>query len=247
MKKIEYYEIISNKALTSDIYEMVLRGDTSWIDAPGKFMNIKVEGKFLRRPISICDWDADSLTIIYKVVGEGTAWFKSLEAGKTIEALVGLGNGFKFDDKHLLIIGGGVGIPPMYGVCKQMVKQGLKPIVILGFQSAKDLFYVEQFNAICDKLYISTNDGSAGLKGFVTDVMVKNDLCDIPYITCGPLVMEKAIYKCSNTHGLISFEERMGCGFGACMGCSMEVKDGYVRICKEGPVIESERLLWTKD
>ncbi|MCI5774267.1 MAG: dihydroorotate dehydrogenase electron transfer subunit [Erysipelotrichaceae bacterium] len=247
MKKIEFYTIVSNKQLTKDIYEMNLQGDGSWVTNPGQFINIKVSNKFLRRPISICDWSKDSLTIIYKVVGEGTSWLASLQAKDQIEALVGLGNGFSLDDKHLLLIGGGVGIPPIYGACKQLVKLGYKPTVILGYQSKADEFYFDKFHELTDKLYVSTNDGSLGLKGFVSDVMIKNGLCDMPYLTCGPLGMLKAIYKTSNCDGQISLEERMGCGFGACMGCSIETKNGYKRICKEGPVLRSEELLWTKD
>lgn len=247
MKKVEIYKIVTNKQLTKDIYEMVLQGDGSWVTRPGQFINIKVINKFLRRPISICDWSNDSLTIVYKVVGEGTAWLASLKTNDQLEALVGLGNGFNLDDKHLLLIGGGVGIPPLYGACKCLVKQGYEPIVILGFQSKEDEFYFDKFHKLTNKLYVSTNDGSLGLKGFVTDIMIKNELCDIPYLTCGPLPMLKAIYKTSKANGQISLEERMGCGFGACMGCSIETKNGYKRICKEGPVLQSEELLWTKD
>lgn len=247
MRKIENYEIVSNIKLTKDIYEMRLKGDTSWIVNPGQFINIQIPDKYLRRPISICDWNDEELVIIYKVVGKGTRYLASCQKGEVLEALVGLGNGFSLDDKHTLLIGGGVGIPPIYGACHQLVNKGIKPIVILGYQKQEDSFYIDKFKALNATVYVCTDDGSLGTKGFVSDVMKQEGLCDISYLTCGPLGMLKAIYHTSNVNGQISLEERMGCGFGTCMGCSLETKYGPKRVCREGPVFNSEELLWNKD
>lgn len=241
--KESFFEIIENKSLTPDIYKMVLKGDTSDITAPGQFVNIKLEGLYLRRPISVCDKENDLLTIIYKVVGKGTEQMKNMTSGK-LNILSGLGNGYDTSlsgDKPLLI-GGGVGVPPMYMLCKELIKEGKKVSVILGFNKKSEIFYAKEFANLGAEVYITTVDGSEGIKGFVTDAM--KDI-DYSYIyTCGPEPMFKAIYKAMKTEGQFSFEERMGCGFGACMGCSCKTITGYKRICKDGPVMKREEILW---
>ncbi len=238
------YEIITNKPLTKDIYEMKLSGETSHITAPGQFINILLDGFYLRRPISICDYNDDTITIIYKVVGHGTEAMAKLNNGEKLDILCGLGNGFDVtkESEAPVLIGGGVGVPPLYNLCKKLVAQGKNVSVILGFNTESEIFYKDEFEALGAKVYISTADGSYGTKGFVTDV-----LKDIEYdffYTCGPMPMFKAIEKIAATSGQYSFEERMGCGFGACMGCSCETKYGYKRICRDGPVLEREEIIW---
>ena len=238
------YEILSNVALTANVYKMVLKGDTSAITAPGQFVNIKLDGKFLRRPISICDYDETTITLIYKVVGVGTEQMSEMQPGKVLDVLVGLGNGYSLDksgDKPLLI-GGGVGVPPLYNLCKKLVEQGKKVSVVLGFNTADEIFLENDFKALGAEVYVATADGSYGLKGFVTDAMKNIDYTY--FFTCGPMPMFKAIEAAAVTSGQYSFEERMGCGFGACMGCSCKTKYGNKRICKDGPVLEREEIVW---
>ena len=223
---------------------MVLLGDTSHITAPGQFINILVADKFLRRPISICDYDSKSITIIYKVVGEGTEILATLKSGEKLDVLVALGNGYdtsKSGDTPLLI-GGGVGVPPMYNLAKKLISEGKKVTVILGFNSAPDAFFEEEFKALGANVLVTTADGTKGIKGFVTDAM--SDISYSYFYTCGPEVMFRAIEKIAKTSGQYSFEERMGCGFGACMGCSCKTKYGNKRICKDGPVLEREEIIW---
>ena len=242
MYKQAIYKIIENKALTKDVYKMILEGDTQYITAPGQFINLKLEGKFLRRPISVCDYDDKTITIIYKVVGEGTEQMSQMAAGEEIDCLTGLGNGYDISEsKTPLVIGGGVGVPPMYNLTKCLVADGQKPTVILGFNTASEIFYEEEFKALGVDVVITTVDGSYGVKGFVTDALPES--YDYFY-TCGPMPMFKAIENAVKTSGQYSFEERMGCGFGACMGCSCKTKYGYKRICKDGPVLEREEIVW---
>ena len=238
------YKITENKKLAEGIYRMVLSGDSSACTAPGQFINIKLEGYYLRRPISVCDWDEGSITIIYKVLGRGTEMMTALPLGTELDVLTGLGNGYDLSlsgDKPLLI-GGGVGIPPLYNACKQLISQGKKPTVILGFNSAADRFYTDEFAALGAEVIVSSADGSIGLKGFVTDAMAELDYTY--FYTCGPTAMLKAIDAIAKTGGQLSFEERMGCGFGACMGCSCKTKYGNKRICKDGPVLTREEIIW---
>ena len=238
------FTIVSNRALTESVYKMVLRGDTSAITAPGQFVNIQLDGLFLRRPISVCDWDSSTLTIIYKVVGKGTAQMAGMTGG-TLDILTGLGNGYDLGltGDAPLLIGGGVGVPPMYGLAKRLIAQGKRVSVILGFNTKAEIFYEAEFRALGAAVTVTTVDGSYGTKGFVTDAM------DLPYshfCACGPEPMLKAVYRASVTSGQMSFEERMGCGFGACMGCSCKTLTGYKRICKDGPVMRKEEILWEK-
>lgn len=238
------YKIVSNKPLTKDVFEMILSGDTSAITAPGQFINIKLDGFYLRRPISICDYDNNTVTILYKVVGGGTEAMSRLESGAELDILCGLGNGFdvsKSGEKPVLI-GGGVGVPPLYNLCKKLIESGKKVTVILGFNTASEIFYKEKFESLGAEVYVSTADGSSGVKGFVTDVL-KNIDYDY-FFTCGPMPMFRAIEKIASSSGQYSFEERMGCGFGACMGCSCKTKYGNKRICRDGPVLEREEIIW---
>ena len=238
------YTISENTRLAEGIYRMVLAGDTSACTASGQFINIQLAGRFLRRPISVCDWDESSITIIYKVLGQGTEMMTGLPVGTELDVLVGLGNGYdltKSGDKPLLI-GGGVGIPPLYNACKKLVAEGKKPTVILGFNSSADKFYTDEFAALGAEVIVTSADGSIGLKGFVTDAMAGLDYTY--FYTCGPTAMLKAIDAIAVTSGQLSFEERMGCGFGACMGCSCKTKYGSKRICKDGPVLVREEIIW---
>lgn len=243
MYKQSIYKILENKPLTKDVYKMILEGDTQYITASGQFVNIQLDGKFLRRPISVCDYDEKTITIIYKVVGEGTEQMKALEVGASLDVLTGLGNGYDISKSTKpLLIGGGVGVPPMYNLAKNLIKNCQMPTVVLGFNTSDEIFYVDEFKALgCDVL-VSTVDGSYGVKGFVTDAM-KNVEFDYFY-TCGPLPMFKAVYNATKVSGQFSFEERMGCGFGACMGCSCKTKYGNKRICKDGPVLVKEEIIW---
>lgn len=236
--------VLENAPLTPLVWKMRLSADTSAITAPGQFVNIHLPGLYLRRPISICDWDEESLTLIYKVVGKGTDAMTRIKPPHRLDLLVGLGNGYdttKSGQKPLLL-GGGVGVPPLYGLCKALLGEGKDVTVILGFNAREELFYEEEFKALGVKVFVTTVDGSCGEKGFVTDVMKNLDYTY--FYTCGPSPMFRAIEKTAVTSGQFSFEARMGCGFGACMGCSMETKSGAKRVCKDGPVFEREEILW---
>ncbi|MBQ2811951.1 MAG: dihydroorotate dehydrogenase electron transfer subunit [Clostridia bacterium] len=242
--KQEFLTITENKKIAKDVYLMVLEGDTSAITASGQFVNIKLDGFYLRRPISVCDYDDTTLTIIYKVVGDGTEAMAKLPCGEKLDVLLGLGNGYnlgKSGDTPLLI-GGGVGVPPMYNLCKKLIAEGKKVTVILGFNTKEEIFFEDEFKALGASVHITTVDGSYGTKGFVTDVM--KNLTYSYFFTCGPMPMFKAIEATAVTSGQYSFEERMGCGFGACMGCSCKTKYGNKRICKDGPVLEREEIIW---
>ena len=237
------FEIIENTALTASVYRMRLAGDTSAITAPGQFVNIKLDGKFLRRPISVCDVEHGVLTIVYKVVGAGTAQMAEMPIGDTLDILTGLGNGYDLTTagERPLLLGGGVGVPPLYMLAKQLIAAGKDVTVILGFNKADEIFYEKEFEALGAKVIVATADGSYGVKGFVTDALP----LDYTYFyTCGPEPMLKAVWRATNTSGQMSFEERMGCGFGACMGCSCKTLTGYKRICREGPVMRKEEIVW---
>lgn len=242
--KQSIFKILLNTPLTSNVYKMILEGDTSQITRPGQFINIRLDGFYLRRPISVCDCDSETVTIIYKVVGKGTEAMSKMNVGESLDVLTGLGNGYntkKAGDKPLLL-GGGVGVPPLYMLARILREQGKDVSVILGFNKADEIFYKDEFEALGCRVYVATADGSVGTKGFVTDVM--KDLEYTHFYTCGPEPMLKAVYKASNTSGQLSFEERMGCGFGACMGCSCKTLTGNKRICKEGPVMRKEEIIW---
>ena len=242
--KQDFYKISENVKLTDNVYRMVLAGDTSAITASGQFVNIKLDGFYLRRPISICDYDEKSITIIYKVVGDGTEKMAEMNCGETLDVLVGLGNGFspeKSGDSPVLI-GGGVGVPPMYRLCRDLISMGKSVKVIVGFNKKDEIFDEQEFKNLGAEVFVTTVDGSYGTKGFVTDVLKNLDYTY--FYTCGPIPMLKAIDSVATTSGQLSFEERMGCGFGACMGCSCKTKYGNKRICKDGPVLEREEIIW---
>ena len=238
------FEIKSNELIAKSVYKMVLLGDASDITASGQFVNIKLDGFFLRRPISVCDSEDGMLTLVYKVVGKGTEAMSEMKAGEKLDILTGLGNGYDTSlsgDKPLLV-GGGVGVPPLYKLAKLLIKEGKSVSVILGFNTKDEVFYKEEFEALGAKVFVSTVDGSMGTKGFVTDCL--SDIDYTYFYTCGPEPMLKALYKATATSGSFSFEERMGCGFGACMGCSCKTVTGNKRICKEGPVLTKEDIIW---
>ena len=237
------FEIVENLPLTENVYKMTLRGDTSAITAPGQFVNIKLDGLYLRRPISVCDLQGDLLTIIYKVVGKGTEQLSEMKAG-TLDLLTGLGNGYDLAKSGAspVLLGGGVGVPPMYLLCKKLLAQGKSVQVILEKKKKNEVFFEQEFKDLGANVTVTTVDGTYGQKGFVTDALAG---CDYSYFyTCGPEPMLKAVYRASRTSGQLSFEKRMGCGFGACMGCSCKTVTGYKRICKEGPVLQKEEILW---
>ena len=239
------FTIISNEALTRDVFKMVLSGDTSHVTNCGQFVNIQLTGKFLRRPISVCDYDAETLTIIYKVVGKGTEAMAKMVAGQTLDVLTGLGNGYDLTaagDKPLLI-GGGVGVPPLYMLARQLREAGKDVTVILGFNTKDEVFCEDAFKALGCETIVTTVDGSYGVKGFVTNALPE---AYTYFYTSGPEPMLKAVYRATTTSGQFSFEERMGCGFGACMGCSCKTVTGNKRICKEGPVLVKEDIIWDK-
>ena len=242
--KQSIFEIRNNEALTDSVYKMILVGDTSDITNCGQFVNIQLDGMFLRRPISVCDYDNETLTLVYKVVGQGTEAMASMVAGTKLDILTGLGNGYDLTlaGEKPVLLGGGVGVPPMYNLAKKLREQGKEVKVILGFNTANEIFYEEEFKALGCDVTVTTVDGSYGVKGFVTTVLENMDYTY--FYTCGPEPMLKAVHKTSVTSGQMSFEERMGCGFGACMGCSCKTLTGYKRICKEGPVMKKEEILW---
>ncbi len=239
------FTVAENFPLTESVYRMRLVGDVSAITTPGQFINIKLDGLFLRRPISVCDRDEDSVTILYKVVGDGTDKMRRLQK-ESLDVLTGLGNGYDLSvsGQKPLLLGGGVGVPPLYWLAKKLIAEGKEVTAVLGFNTKNEVFYEEEFRKLGARVIVTTADGSYGVPGFVTDAMA--DLEYTHFYTCGPEPMLKAVYRASKTSGQLSFEERMGCGFGACMGCSCKVITGYKRICKEGPVLRKEEILWEK-
>ena len=236
------FELLENVEIARNTYKMVLRGDTTGI-APGQFVNLKLPGFYLRRPISVCDFAPGKLTLIYKVVGRGTDYMAGLTPGAELDVLTGLGNGYDTapSGERPLLIGGGAGVPPLFALTKKLLAEGKRPTVILGFNAADEVFYEEEFKSLGLEVRVTTADGSYGIKGFVTDAM---DLDYTYFYTCGPEPMLKAVYQRSVTSGQFSLEERMGCGFGACMGCTCKTKTGHKRVCKDGPVFTKEELVW---
>ena len=239
-------EIVENRPLTGSVYQMTLKGDTSAISHPVQFVELSLEGFFLRRPISVCNYDEGTLTLIYKVVGKGTAQMANLTQGTKLSALTGLGNGFNdaVECSLALLVGGGVGVPPLYRLARNLIAQGKSVTVVLGFNTASEVFYQSEFEALGAKVIIATADGSAGCKGFVTDAIAQNNIEAEYFYSCGPLPMLRALTTALDIPGEISLEERMGCGFGICMGCSIQTASGPKRVCKEGPVFKKEEILW---
>lgn len=238
------FTLVSHEKLTAQVRRMVLRGDTSAIIRPGQFAQVQLPGFYLRRPISVCDWDAETLTLVYKVVGQGTEAMATYQPGMTLDLLTGLGNGFDIAScgKRPLLVGGGVGLPPLVGLCKRLLAEGKAPTVLAGFGTASEVFLRDAVEAMGVPFVLTTVDGSAGIQGMVTDAL--SGLAFDSVCACGPLPMLRAVDAATSCHGQFSFEERMGCGFGACMGCSVKVKGGYKRICKDGPVLRKEEILW---
>ena len=239
------FTVQKNRALTRDMYEMILTGDTADVTAPGQFVNLKLNGFFLRRPISVCNVEGDALTLLYKVVGAGTEAMSKMKPGTKIDILTGLGNGYDtaVSGERPLLVGGGAGVPPMYLLARRLIAEGKTVTVILGFNTKAEIFYKEEFERLGARVLVATVDGTAGVKGFVTDAMAEAGDYTYTY-TCGPEPMLKALYNKSVTSGQYSFEERMGCGFGACMGCSCKTKYGNKRICRDGPVLVKEEIIW---
>ena len=241
------FTITENKKLTDTVFKMVLEGDTSQVTAPGQFVNVALPGRYLRRPISVCDCEDGRLILIYKVVGDGTADMAAMQPGTKLDVLTGLGNGYDLSKtgKYTLLLGGGVGVPPMYLLAKKIIGDGRIDRyvnVILGFNTKDEVFFEKEFRDLGCHVIVTTVDGSYGIKGYVTTPA--NNLNWQDYYACGPLPMLKAVKKALGDKGQLSLEERMGCGFGACMGCSIKVKSGYKRVCKDGPVFKAEELLW---
>ena len=243
--KQSIFTVLTNEKIADAVFEMTLSGDTSNITATGQFINIKLDGFYLRRPISICDYSEGFLKIIYKVVGKGTEYMSSLTKGAQLDILTGLGNGYDttLSGDNPLLVGGGVGVPPLFALAKELILDGKNVSVILGFNSKTDVFYEEEFKQLGCKVYVATGDGTYGTKGFVTNLLEKIENYTYFY-TCGPEPMLKALYNAAQSDGQFSFEERMGCGFGACMGCSCKTITGNKRICKEGPVLKKEEIIW---
>lgn len=242
--KQEFFKVKENIPLTDSVYKMVLEGNTDAVTAPGQFVNIKLDGLFLRRPISVCNCTEGELTLIYKVVGRGTELMSRMQGGEQLDLLVGLGNGYDTSaaGEHPLLIGGGVGVPPLYMLAIKLLSEGRRVSAVLGFNKSSEVFLADELRALGVDVRIATADGSLGVRGFVTDAM---DGIDYSYFyTCGPEPMLRAVYNKSTTSGQFSFEERMGCGFGACMGCSCKTITGNKRICKEGPVLKKEEIIW---
>jgi dihydroorotate dehydrogenase electron transfer subunit len=235
------FTIITNEQIATNVWRMQLAGDTSDI-LPGQFVNIRIEGQFLRRPISVCDAQDGILTIIYKVVGVGTKAMSYLLAEQKVDMLTGLGTGYNIANagENPLLVGGGVGVPPMYMLARQLREMGKTVRVILGFNTKDEVFYEAEFRALGCDVTVTTVDGSHGIKGFVTNALNGQQSY---YYTCGPLPMIKALIQAAGTHGEVSMEERMGCGFGACMGCTIQTTQGPKRVCKEGPVFAASELL----
>lgn len=246
MHKKGIYRILSNEPLTASVWRMTLTGDTQWISAPGQFVNIALEGRYLRRPISVCDYDAATLTLVYKVVGEGTEQMSRMQSGAALDLLTGLGNGFSIANtaQRPLLVGGGVGVPPLYNLARKLLAEGKPVQVVLGFNTVSEVFYVEEFRALGCEVHLATADGTAGVRGFVTTAIAAECQNFDYFYACGPLPMLQALCDAVAQDGQLSFEERMGCGFGGCMGCSCKTKYGNKRICKEGPVLTKGEIIW---
>ena len=238
--------IAKNAPLTPLIYEMQLVGDVSGVERAGQFVEIALEGLYLRRPISVCNFEEGRLTIIYKVVGKGTDLMSQMAEGTELDVLTGLGNGFDIDHEcqRPLLVGGGVGVPPLYRLTRDLVAKGREVTVILGFNTESEIFYKEEFESLGAKVIVATADGSVGVKGFVTDAIRESGVEYDYFYSCGPLPMLKALCEATTTSGEVSLEERMGCGFGVCMGCSIQTASGAKRVCKDGPVFKKEEVLW---
>lgn len=238
--------VTKNEALTPLIYKMQLAGDVSGVTRAGQFVEIALDGLYLRRPISVCNYDDGELTVIYKVVGKGTDLMSQMAEGTQLDVLTGLGNGFdtEHDCAKPLLVGGGVGVPPLYRLTRDLIARGKEVTVVLGFNTESEIFYAEEFAALGAKVILATADGSVGVKGFVTDAIRESGVEADYFYSCGPLPMLKALCNSLEISGEVSLEERMGCGFGICMGCSIQTTKGAKRVCKDGPVFKKEEVIW---
>ena len=246
MEKQGMYKVTYNSQIAKNIYKMILTGDTEPLKKPGQFVNIKIPGLYLRRPISVCDVGEGEFSIIYKIVGQGTTELSQLCRGETLDILTGLGNGFNINQcgNRTLLIGGGVGIPPLYWLAKALLQEGKTPVAILGFNTAAEIFMEKEFINLDIQTFVTTMDGSYGSKGVVTNLISEKEITGDYFCACGPIPMLRAVCTACSFSGQVSFEQRMGCGFGACMCCSIMTKKGPKRICKEGPVLLKEEILW---
>ena len=237
------FTVLENTPLTEKVSRLVLQGDVSAIERPGQFVQLQLPGLYLRRPFSVCDREGESFTLLFETVGQGTGQLRGLEPGASLDVLTGLGSGFDLSagGDAPLLIGGGTGLSPLYGLAKALKRQGKRPAALLGFNTAADVFYEEEFRALGIETIVTTVDGSRGVKGFVTAAM---DRAHTGFFTCGPEAMMKAVCEASDRPGQLSLDRRMGCGFGACMGCTVRTKNGLRRVCKDGPVFSSEEVLW---
>ena len=240
------YTILSNTPVAAGAYRLDLAADDPGFAPEGEFVDLSIPGFFLRRPLSICDCRPGYLTLVYKVVGQGTEALSDLPEGAEIEVLTGLGRGFEAEAcrERALLVGGGLGVPPLYHLAKQLKAQGKHVTAVLGFNTAEDVFLVEEFRRVCDTVAVSTVDGSVGVKGFVTDAILAVRPAFDHFYTCGPMVMMKVVCQALQGPGEVSLEERMGCGAGFCYGCSIQTKNGPKRVCKDGPVFKKEELIW---
>ena len=235
--------LTENRPLAEGIRRLTLTGEGLEEQRPGQFLNIRLNGLFLRRPISVCDWEPGQVTVIYRVVGRGTEQLAAMRPGETLDVLTGLGNGYDLAPAGAspLLIGGGVGVPPLYLLARRLREQGREVTAVLGFRTAKEVFAAEDFRTLGCRVTVTTEDGSEGVRGFVTGALPENYSY---FYTCGPEPMLRAVFRATKTSGQFSFEERMGCGFGACMGCTCRTVTGGKRICREGPVLRKEEILW---
>lgn len=238
--------VAKNVALTPLIYEMTLVGDVSGVTRAGQFVEISLDGLYLRRPISVCNYEEGQLTLVYKVVGKGTDLMSQMAEGTELDVLTGLGNGFdvEYECQKPLLVGGGVGVPPLYRLTRDLIARGKEVSVVLGFNTESEIFYAEEFEKLGAKVILATADGSVGVKGFVTDAIRESGVEYDYFYSCGPLPMLKALCSATTTSGEVSLEERMGCGFGICMGCSIMTANGAKRVCKDGPVFKKEEVIW---
>ena len=243
MMKQGIFTVAENTPLTGKVSRLVLIGDASAIERPGQFVQLRLDGLYLRRPFSVCDRDADSFTVLFETVGKGTNQLRNVEAGAELDVLTGLGNGFDLSacGDTPLLIGGGTGVSPLCWLAKELLTQGKRPTALLGFNTADDVFYEDEYRALGVETIVTTVDGSYGIKGFVTDAM---NCPHSGFYTCGPEAMMKAVCSVTDKPGQLSFDKRMGCGFGACMGCTVKTKNGLKRICKDGPVLDREEVVW---
>ncbi|MBR1567139.1 MAG: dihydroorotate dehydrogenase electron transfer subunit [Oscillospiraceae bacterium] len=238
-----FFTVVENKPLTGKVSRLVLKGDVSAIERPGQFVQLRLSGLYLRRPFSVCDRDADSFTVLFETVGKGTGQLQSIEPSVRLDVLTGLGNGFDLNvcGDAPLLIGGGTGVSPLYWLAKELLSQGKHPMALLGFNTVSDVFYEDEYRALGIETVVTTVDGSYGVEGFVTNAMARPHS---GFFTCGPEAMMKAVCACTDKPGQLSFDKRMGCGFGACMGCTVKTGNGLKRICKDGPVLDREEVLW---